>query len=227
MQGHILTATCVTEGLAIVHTPKAYSALVGSLEVSLSDEGMSRPKLDDDHWDEYYLRDMCEKFCLLFLNELVNKYGPDSVIKARFVERWLAKQNWGDDEKERQKNFAAYINNPHKLNRIGDIVKSIRETSAGMRQLRKARLISKEAATSSSGNIADGSSYGVYLEITMGTEDAGTSGPLLEQQGPRNRDRTAAEQRRRRQHREAVVISDGTRPIGRQDIIEREHSSPT
>jgi hypothetical protein len=188
--------------------------------MSLADDD-DRPELSDSHWDEYFLRDMAEKFCLLFANELIGKHGPGMLIAAKFVEKWLAKQNWGKDEKTRQKNFQAYINNPNKQNRIVEIVKNIQETRAGMKALRRAKLMSKEDVAS-----AEENRYSVYLEISMGTEENVANERAPEQQGPRSRDQTAEEQRLRRQHREAMVFNDGTRPIGREDIIERGHDSP-
>lgn len=202
-----------------LHTPKAYSALVRSLEMSLADD-VERPKLDDNHWDEYFLRDMAEKFCLLFINELTTKHGVDLLVRAKFVEKWLAKQNWGADKDERQKNFFEYMNNLNKQNRIVDIVGKIQKTSAGRRALRRAKLVPKDEP-------AVDSSPGVYLEISMGIDEGeGAAARASEQTGTRTRELTAEEQRLRRQNREAMVFNDGTRPIGREDIIERGHDSP-
>lgn len=195
---------------------KGYTAIVDSLEVSLSDDNVDRPKLNDNHWDEYYLRDMSEKFCLLFLFELASKHGAEHLVRASFVEKWLAKQNWGDGEEERQKNFRNYVTNPNRQNRIVDIIKLLQESKPGLKALVKNKLITED--DEKSGGILDD----VYFEISMGAGEAN-----VEQQGPRNHQHSAEEQRLRRQHREAMVFNDGTRPIGRQDIIERGRDSPS
>jgi hypothetical protein len=38
----------------------------------------------------------------------------------------------------------------------------------------------------------------------------------------RRRDQSSEEEHIRRRHREAMVLNDGTRPLGRGDIIQRE-----
>ncbi|KAM5351669.1 hypothetical protein ACJ41O_004392 [Fusarium nematophilum] len=202
------------DGLSKLNNPKAYSALVRSLELSLDD--VERPSLADSHWDEYYLRDMAERFCLMFILELVNKYGASLLVKARFVEKWLAKQEWGNDPDERRRNFKDYMT--LKNNRIVEIVDRIKHSRKGLRALEKAGLIDKENSRRRIRELPD---------LIMEIEEESPSGPLVEQQIPRTREHSAEEQRLRRQHREAMVLNDGTRPFGREDIIERDHGSPT
>lgn len=201
------------DGLSKLNNPKAYSALVRSLELSLDD--VERPSLTDSHWDEYYLRDMAERFCLMFILELVNKYGASMLIKARFVEKWLAKQDWGATPEERRRSFKDYM--ALKVNRIVEIVDRIKETRRGLRALEKAGLLDKENSRRRIRELPD-----LIMEIE---EEAGNM-PLVEQQPTRTREHSAEEQRLRRQHREAMVLNDGTRPLAREDIIEREHTSP-
>ncbi|KPM44694.1 hypothetical protein AK830_g1827 [Neonectria ditissima] len=202
------------DGLAKLNNAKAYSALVRSLELSLTD--VERPKLTDSHWDEYYLRDMAERFCLMFILELINKYGASMLVKAKFVEKWLAQQDWGDSPEERRSNFKSYMQ--LKGNRIVDIVDKIRLSRRGLKAMEKAGLIDKENSRRRIRELPD---------LIMEIEEETTGGPLAEQQVPRTREHSAEEQRLRRQHREAMVLNDGTRPLGREDIIERDHSSPT
>ncbi|KAF4988547.1 hypothetical protein FDECE_14996 [Fusarium decemcellulare] len=201
------------EGLSKLNNPKAYSALVRSLELSLDD--VERPSLTDSHWDEYYLRDMAERFCLMFILELVNKYGANMLVKARFVEKWLAKQEWGDDIEERRRNFKDYMS--LKTNRIVEIVDRIKHTRRGLKALEKAGLVDPENSRRRIRELPD-----LIMEI-----DEAASEPLTGQQVqvPRTREHSAEEQRLRRQHREAMVLNDGTRPLGREDIIERDHRS--
>lgn len=193
---------------------KAYSALVRSLELSLDD--VERPKLADSHWDEYYLRDMAERFCLMFTLELVNKYGANSLVKAGFVEKWLAKQNWGESPEERRRNFKDYME--FKNNRVVDIVNRIKHSRRGLRALEKTGLIDKENTRRRIRELPD---------LIMEIQEEGSGVSLMERQVPRTREHSAEEQRLRRQHREAMVLNDGTRPLAREDIIERNHSPPT
>ncbi|KAK6227076.1 Cytoskeleton-associated protein [Colletotrichum higginsianum IMI 349063] len=212
------------EGLSKLHTWRAYTALVRSLELSLDD--VEQAKLDDKYWDEYYLRDMAERFCLMFVLELITKYGADMLVKARFVEKWLAKQHWGDDEAERQENFTYYME--HKNNRIVDIVTRIAHTTQGAQAILACGLVSKtRPGINPDPNL---SGFTVVLQSTLcnvDNVDGDEEGLHAVGQVPRAQEHSAEEQRLRRQHREAMVFNDGTRPIGREDIIERNQDSPT
>ncbi|KAL6869634.1 hypothetical protein ACO1O0_000960 [Amphichorda felina] len=203
------------DGLSSLHHPDAYSALVRSLELSLDD--VERPSLEDYHWDEYYLRDMAEKFCLMFIQDLVNKNGASMLVKAKFVDKWLAKQDWGSTPLERRRRFAEYME--YKSNRIVDIVNRIRHSRRGVRALEKAGLIGERHARRQIRELPD-----LVMEIEPAELIASVEGP--DSQLPRTREQSEEEQRLRRQHREAMVLNDGTRPLGREDIIERDHSSP-
>ncbi|CAG9971651.1 unnamed protein product [Clonostachys byssicola] len=193
------------DGLANLNNKYAYRAFVRSIELSLGDA--ERPKLNDHHWDEYYLRDVSERLCLMFILELVNKYDAQKIIRAGFVDKWLAKQDWGDSLKERQYNFAEYMR--FKNNRIVDIVTRIRCCNQGLHALALASLIP--------GSEVIGFGRPVVVDMSI---------PAPEQQVPRAREQSVEEVRLRRQHREAMVLNDGTRPFGREDIIERDQSSP-
>ena len=208
-----LTATGL-DGLSKLNNEKAYSALVRSLELSLRD--VKPPDLSNNHWDEYFLRDMAERFCLMFTLELINKYGANSLIKAKFVEKWLAKQNWGDDAQERRRRFKEYMD--LKNNRLVDIVNRIRHSKRGLRALERAGLIDKESSRRRIRELPD---------LIMEIEEEVTREQPADQQPRRTREHSAEERRLRRQHREAMVLNDGTRPLGREDIIERDHGSPT
>ncbi|PNY28421.1 Uncharacterized protein TCAP_01647 [Tolypocladium capitatum] len=199
------------DGLSKLNNERAYSALVRSLELSLQD--VEPPDLSNSHWDEYYLRDMAERFCLMFTLELINKYGASLLIKAGFVEKWLAKQNWGDDAPERRRRFKDYMD--LKNNRLVDIVSRIRHSKRGLRALEKAGLMDKE---NSGRRIRD------LPDLIMEVEEEGTEERPADQQPRRTREHSAEERRLRRQHREAMVLNDGTRPLGYRDIIERDQS---
>ncbi|KAI1082872.1 hypothetical protein F5B20DRAFT_530703 [Whalleya microplaca] len=204
--------------LSILNTPKAYSALVRSLELCLDD--VEHEKLDDPLYDEYYLRDIGERRCLLLASQLIHKYGVEKLVEAKFVEKWLAKQPWGDDVEERQKNFDMYMN---RKNRISDICFHLKATKAGRKALNKAKLTNKlkKSPRDRSDHIK------VVLEISMGGDDDEGFQIEASRNGlvPRVNEQSVEEQRLRRRHREAMVLNDGTHSLGRGDIIEREHDS--
>ncbi|KAI1455718.1 hypothetical protein F4805DRAFT_435315 [Annulohypoxylon moriforme] len=199
------------EPLTVLNTPKAYSALVRSLELSLGD--VEHEKLDDPLYDEYYLRDIGERRCLILVSQLVHRFGVQRLVDAGFVEKWLAKQPWGDDVEERQKNFAMYTE--RRKNRISDICFHLSTAQVGRKALFKAKLINKKRRRR-----GDRSDIKVVLEICI-NEDETERAELV----PRVNEQSAEEQRLRRRHREAMVLNDGTHSLGRSDIIEREHDS--
>ncbi|PHH60412.1 hypothetical protein CDD81_1690 [Ophiocordyceps australis] len=177
-----------------LHKQNAYHFIVCCLEHCLNDCAV--PDLSDSHWDEYQLRDKAEKLCLALAYQLCSNHGARKLAKAGFVEKWLAKQDWGTHPEMRVLRFAMYMG--RKKNRIVEVVNKLRQCHSGMRALRDAKLL-KEPSPNSLPN------------------------------SPRSRQlrEGSVEQRRlRRQHREAMVLNDGTRPLGQADIIERDHDSP-
>lgn len=184
------------------HEGKTYSALVRSLEIGLND--VECPKLDDPYWDEYFFRDMAERTALYLLTQLIQKNGADTLVKAKFVERWLAKQNWGDTETEIQKNFETYKNN-RRRNPIHSIIDSVVSTPGGPAALQRAGLVPREETAPYRGEV-----WG----ITFSTAGRGSGNG-----GPRDSELSAEELRRLR--REAFVFNDGTRPVSGQDIVQR------
>ncbi|KHN96307.1 uncharacterized protein MAM_05893 [Metarhizium album ARSEF 1941] len=201
------------DGLRQLNNSKAYSALVRSLELSLED--VELPDLTNNHWDEYYLRDMAERFCLMFVHELISKYGSNALIKAKFVEKWLAKQKWGDDPAVRRHNFKAYMD--LKDNRLVEIVDRIKHSKRGLKALEEAGLIEVSRRRIGTPDI--------IMEIEE--EIHGQTHASTNRIRRPMRETSVEEQRLRRQHREAMVLNDGTRPLGREDIIERDHESTT
>lgn len=202
------------DGLSKLNTPKAYSALVRSLEQSLEDVDL--PVVTNIHWDEFYLRDTAERSCLKFLQELTSKYGANLLVKAKFVEKWLVKQKWGDTPERRKKNFKAYMD--ARSNRVSDIVTRIGQCRRGLRALEKSGLVDKENSRRRIRELPD---------LLMEVGDVIGEAPPTDGQLRRAREHSAEERRLRRQHREAMVLNDGTRPLAREDIIERDHGSPT
>ncbi|RWA11411.1 hypothetical protein EKO27_g3701 [Xylaria grammica] len=196
-------------------TPNGYSAIVRSLELSLDD--VEHEKLDDPLYDEYFLRDIGEQRCLLLVSVLIHHRGVGKLVQAQFVEKWLAKQPWGDTDEARRKNFALYMD--RKKNRISEICFQLRSSKVGRKALVRSKLTTKlrKPKRDRSANIK------VVLEISMANEG---DNPLETSQielVPRVNDQSVEEQRLRRRHREAMVLNDGTHSLGRSDIIEREH----
>ncbi|KAM3513059.1 hypothetical protein MY11210_003261 [Beauveria gryllotalpidicola] len=200
------------DGISKLNTPKAYSALVRSLEQSLDDA--EAPVVTNIHWDEYYLRDTAERFCLKFLQELTSKYGANLLVKAKFVEKWLVRQNWGDTPEKRKKHFKAY--KEARSNRIVDILTRVEQCRRGLRALERAGLVDKDNLRRRMRELPD---------LLMEVGDVIGEAPPTDPQLRRAREHSAEERRLRRQHREAMVLNDGTRPLAREDIIERDHGT--
>jgi len=167
------------------------------------------------------LRDMTEKLCLMFICQLIARYDAEKLIKAKFVEKWLAKQNWGSTAHERQLNFISYIQ--HKNNRICDIVTCIQNSRAGREALHNAGLL----LLSEDGEDDDDDSHLVAADrfnilVSMSEIEGSGDGQIITRGIPADFD----EHRRRQLHREAMVLNDGTRPVNRDDIIQRDLGSP-
>jgi hypothetical protein len=150
----------------------------------------------------------------MFIHELINKYGTNALIKAKFVEKWLAKQKWGDNSDSRRHNFSAYL--ALKENRLADIIRGIKNSKRGLRALEGAGLIEKQNIRRRIGELPD-----IIMEIEEEVVVENTFGNQIRRIVAGT---TAEEQRLRRQHREAMVLNDGTRPLREEDIIERDHS---
>ena len=211
----------------------------------MEDAAWTEP-MDDPLYDEYYLRDINERRCLMLLYRLMHKYGTEPLIEAGFVGRWLARQPWSaagvdkDDDELRRRNFAAYVKRCK--NRISDIAQRLAATRSGRRALVRGRLIAKSKRPRRDNNrdrpgdhvkvvleisLADGDGEGdsIQIETTTTSSAAAAAASSASASRPRVREQSAEEQRLRRRHREAMVLNDGTHPPGHYDIIEREHDS--
>jgi hypothetical protein len=192
----------------MIEKPDTYAALVKSLEYSITDYTHNE---FDPEWDNWNLRDVVEQGCLLVLIQLVDKFGPEGLVKSRFVERWLAKEPWGASDKERQMNFAESL---RKNNRLNEIAIPLFRDHAGRSQLIKAKLV--PAALEADLNLV----RDIRMINGEGTAGEDFDGMFVESR--RRRDQSSEEEHIRRRHREAMVLNDGTRPLGRGDIIQRE-----
>ncbi|KAK0673258.1 hypothetical protein QBC41DRAFT_135498 [Cercophora samala] len=208
-----------------LHTWKAYAALVRSLELSLDPD---QEVLNSDDWDEYPLRDMTEKLCLMFISQLVGTFDCEKLIKAKFVEKWLSKQNWGATEDERQQNYAAYLRS--KTNRLAEIMSCIRQSPAGREALQKCGLFPLPEVSDSEPDDDDThlvERFSVLFPETLDVTSLDANHPTRVLLRSFQTTQTSEDQRDRNQrHREAMVLNDGSHPITSDDIIQRDPASP-
>ncbi|KAK0731613.1 hypothetical protein B0H67DRAFT_80235 [Lasiosphaeris hirsuta] len=205
------------QSLPFLHTWKAYAALVRSLELSIDPE---QEVLNDEHWDEYPMRDMTEKLGLMFISQLISRYDAEKLIKAKFVEKWLVKQNWGATTEERQENFMKYLQ--HKNNRIADIISRIKNTHSGFDALKKSGLLAQDFGPSDeseedNSHLVVADQFNLILRANMGEMREEDTTRLLARTL-----RNLEDQRLRQRNREAMVLNDGSRPLNRDDIIQRD-----
>ncbi|KAK4226133.1 hypothetical protein QBC38DRAFT_444909 [Podospora fimiseda] len=211
------------QSLEKLHTWKAYAALVRSLEHCLDPD---QEVLNPDDWDEYPLRDMAEKLCLMFVSQLVSCFDCEKLVNAKFVEKWLAKQNWGKTDEERQRNFTEYMR--RKRNRITEVVDSIKQRDVGRKTLEDAKLIPYHDP----GQIEAESThpyiqrFNIMLPNDLNLDnlhDNDTARALI-RSFRENFDEEAFQESYRtlRQRREAMVLGDRSRPLNNDDIIQRE-----
>jgi hypothetical protein len=200
-----------SESLPSLHNWKAYAALVRSLELCLDPD---QEKLDDEHWDEYPLRDIAEKICLMFICQLIARFDTEKLLKSKFIEKWLAKQNWGSTEVERQMNFMKYIQ--HKCNRISEIVHKIQGTRSGREALVKAGLMPPGCEEAEDDGPLTKDRFSLFISLNVG-DDEGEIDAHAEQ---------VPDENRLRRNRAAMVFNDGSHPLNPNDIIQREPESP-
>jgi hypothetical protein len=184
-------------------------------------------KLDFDDWDEYNLRDMSEKLCLMFISQLINCCdGVDKLVKAKFVEKWLAKQNWGSTLEERQRNFALYVRSRN--NQLNDIIAALRASRSGREALEKAGLM--PPASPEDSGAEDGAPlverFSVVLPTNVDVNNLGDYDPARLLFRSLENMQNAEDRQMRQRHREAMVLNDGTRPLNSSDIIQRNPGSP-
>lgn len=206
--------------LPMLNTPKAYIALVRSLEHSVNDY---EHNVYDPEWDNWELRDMCERGCLMILTQLSDRHGVEGLVKAGFIEKWLAKEPWGgrnEDEKQ-----LAFMDSLAKDTRLSDIAMPLFRDEAGRKRLEATRLLPPSIEEQISDAEQISSLKDVRMiggEGTAGEEEDGDQFIQAFVEGLRRpRDSSVEEEYLRRRHREAMVLNDGSRPLGRADIIER------
>ncbi|KAH9210729.1 hypothetical protein DL95DRAFT_465617 [Leptodontidium sp. 2 PMI_412] len=203
-----LTMMMNSSTVKMINKPAAWAALVKSLEYSTLDY---KHNLFDPEWDNWHLRDVAEQGCLMVLAQLVDKFGPSGLVKSRFVERWLAKEPWSEVETDRMMMFADSL---HNKNRLSELTIPLFRDHVGRKQLIKAKLVPAE--------LIMGPSFTRDVKMTNGEGTAGEDFEGMFVDNRRRRDQSSEEDHIRRRHREAMVLNDGTRPLERGDIIQRE-----
>jgi hypothetical protein len=185
-----------------LNNPKVFSAIVACLAKCVND------------FDNFDFRDPAERFCLSVLFRLTNEFGPDEIIKAGIIPRWLAKEPWGSTEKEIQENFKHCYQNM----RLSELILRIAHDPQGLADLVNAKLMDTSDTTffPSSKIVIDDNIEGEH----------GLNDLSLMEGVPRIREQSAEERHIRRRHREAMVLNDGVQPVRVSDIIEREYLSP-
>lgn len=205
----------------MLHTWKAYTALVRSLELCFDPK--QEVLVSDKHWDEYPLRDMAEKFPLMFICQLITRFGPEMLIKAKFVEKWLAKQNWGDNERDRWINFSDYAE--HKRNRISEIIIVVMGIRAGREALAKSGLIAQDSVIADEDQDDHVENDGRWMhERNMSILNILNDVDAINQEPEARIVQVAMgfDENRLRRNREAMVFSDGSHPLNHSDIIQRD-----
>ncbi len=193
--------------IRVVNKPEGYAALVKSLEYSIEDYEHNPY---DSEWDNWGFRDVVEQGCLIVLGQLVDKFGPEGLIRSRFIPRWLAKEPWGKNDEERQANFSDSL---LKNCRLNEIAIPLFQSTAGRKQLIQAGLVAK---------IEGDPNRARDVRMVNGEGTAGEDYDGMFVDNRRRRDQSIEEDHIRRRHREAMVLNDGTRPFERGDIIQRE-----
>lgn len=200
-----------TATVDIVNKPKTYAALVKSLQYSITDY---KHHEYDMEWDNWHLRDVVEQGCLLVLIQMIDKAGVEGLVKSRFVDRWLAKEPWGGvDDDERQLNF---MNSLTKHYRLNELCLPLFRDEAGRKQLEDAKLLPANRI------VYDNTKTVIDTRMINGESTAGEDFDGMFVEGRRRRDQSTEEEHLRRRNREAMVLNDGTRPLVRGDIIQRE-----
>lgn len=194
-----------------MNAPKTFSALVKSLEYCVTDYEHNEY---DPEWDNWNLRDVVEQGCLLVLGQMIEKFGLEGLIKTRFVGRWLAKEPWSRESDDHRKyNFLESMTKGY---RLSNICLRLYQHPEGRKQLEEARLVPlRKKISPFKDSTRD-------VRMVNGESTAGEDTNELGVDSRRRRDQSSEEEHLRRRHREAMVLNDGTRPLARSDIFQRE-----
>jgi hypothetical protein len=197
-------------GIEQLNKSSVYSAVVTALKYSISD--YHHDAYDKD-FDDFDFRDPAERLALLTVHCLILEFGVSGFVKAGLIPRWLAKEPFGETDAEKQDNV---MNLLRRGNTLSYIVLRLIKDPRSLAQLKVAGLVHQSLDI-----IND------KIDVRM-INGEGTAGEMeapdmdfLEGSTSRVREQSIEEQNRRRRHREAMVLNDGSQPIGRESIYER------
>lgn len=196
-----------------LHRRETYEAIVDCLSNFL-------PSHQKQNWpcNEYTnlrTRTQAEKDALIILARIL-PYNMSQALSAGIVSRWLAKYTFcGSSAPETRKIEAVQQlktrNTEDTL--MCDILNMIDCAPEGRKELRKHRLVGSAIGETEDG---EGDTLMIGGEDTAGLVMSSIAG------GRRIREESIEEQALRRRRREAMVFSEGGRPLERDDIIQRD-----
>ncbi|KAI9834734.1 MAG: hypothetical protein M1819_002819 [Sarea resinae] len=151
-----------------------------------------------------------ERSALIILVRLL-PYNTNDAIAAGLVKRWLAKYPFGATEAQRRATIRQLktYNSDDVL--MSEVVCMLDNNPEGRKQMRQAGLTGSAMGERDDDDCLDTLMVG-------GDDTAGRSSGM----GRRLREESVEEQALRRRRREAMVFSEGGRPLGRNDIIQRD-----
>ncbi|KZF25994.1 hypothetical protein L228DRAFT_257502 [Xylona heveae TC161] len=158
-------------------------------------------------------RSPTERAAMSVLVRLLPQNTSDA-IRAGLVKRWLVKYPLGHTEGQKRLAIQQLKTWSTDDFLLSEIICMIDNTPEGRKQMRQAGLMGS----------AMGEDEDVIDTWMIGGEDtAGDAVSIsLARSNRRVREESAEEQALRRRRREAMVLSEGGRPLGREDIIQRE-----
>ena len=204
---------CPAAREAITHY-STFQALIDCL-CNLLEATRLQPVTKFDTTLEY--RTQPERDALTILNRTMYHKVPD-VLRAGVVSRWLSKYPFGgcnSTESTKREVIQRIKTEDSEDMAMHDILYVLDGFPEGRKQLRNHGLVGS-AIDECDDNI-DGDTIMAHGEDTAGSMVGG-----LMRAGRRIREESLEEQALRRRRREAMVLSDGGRPLGRDNIIQRE-----
>ncbi|KAI9682880.1 MAG: hypothetical protein M1829_006315 [Trizodia sp. TS-e1964] len=142
---------------------------------------------------------------MFLLSRLLPPHIPEA-LRAGVVTRWLASYPFASSPEETVKVVQSYLSFSIDDLHMCDILRAIHLSPEGRKQMREAGLLDPETleAKDENAEAVDENNPATFMI-----------------NGRRPRDESVEEQQLRRRRREAMVLSDGLLPLGREDIIQR------
>lgn len=196
-----------------INKPETYEAIIDCLCNFLPSHQKQNGQCNE--YTNFKTRTRAEKDALIVLGRIL-PYNMSQALGAGIVRRWLAQYPFcGSSAPEARKVDAVKQlktwNTEDTL--MCDILHMIHSAPEGLKELRKHRLA---GSASRETDDEEGDTLMIGGEDTAGL----VMGSIA--RGRRIREESIEEQALRRRRREAMVISEGGRPLGRDDIIQRD-----